>query len=290
MNFKKIALLGFSSALLVVLTSVLGVEGTVIGSLITSVLYNTLSQMLDEPLSKPSINRTFEWEVAYIFPLIVIALIQLLLIFAILSEAGFLPTTFLNAFLSLQSMTNYNLYRILGISMLIISVYPIIVKPDIIKKSDGAIIAFVGLIFLARGFVDLNNSLTNVYDIVFQMFDFPIAVVALILIIFVIYRILHSARDSNNEEDIESNHEVNKRNFSHDNAVRAHHSRKHNDFDYEEKMQSIHNKRRMVQPRHKPEVNFKDHPSDEGHSASGINESSGNIQFESNDLLDDYKK
>lgn len=288
MNFKKIGLLGFSSALLVILTSILGVEGTVIGSLITSVLYNTLSQVLDEPISAPSLKRDFEWEVAYIFPLIVIGLIQLLLIFAMLSEVGFLPQTFLNAFLSLQSMTNYNLYRILGISMLIISVYPIIVKPDIIKKSDGAIIAFVGLIFLARGFVDLDNSITRIYDIVFAMFDFPIALIALILIVFVIYRILHSARDK--KDDVKSSHEINKRNFSRKRVVNQHHSSKHGDFDYEEKMQGIRNKRRIVESKSKSEVNFKNHNDDEMHPPSGINKSTSKIQFESNDLLDDYKK
>lgn len=289
MNFKKIGLLGFSSALLVILTSFLGVEGTVIGSLITSVLYNTLSQVLDEPISTPSLNRDFEWEVAYIFPLIVIGLIQLLLIFALLSEVGFLPQTFLNAFLSLQSMTNYNLYRILGISMLIISVYPIIVKPDIIKKSDGAIIAFVGLIFLARGFVDLDNSITRIYDIVFAMFDFPIALVALILIVFVIYHILHSARGKK-DDDAESSHEINKRNFSRKRVVNQHHSRKHGDFNYEEKMQGIRNKRRIVESKSESEVNFKNHTDDEVNSPSGINKSTSKIQFESNDLLDDYKK
>ena len=70
--------------------------------------------------------------------------------------------------------------------MLVISVYPFIVKPDIIKKSYGGIIAFVGLIFLARGFSDLGNTITDIYDDVFIYFDFPIAVIALLLILFVI--------------------------------------------------------------------------------------------------------
>lgn len=286
MNYKKIVLLGFISALLVIFTSKLGVEGTVIGSLISSVLYNTLSQVLDEPISTPTIKRNFEWEIAYVFPLIVIALIQLLLIFALLSEMGFLPPTFLDAFLSLQNMTDYNLYRILGISMLVISIYPVILKPDIIKKSHGAIIAFVGVIFLARGFVDLGNSITDMYYIVFAYFDLPIAVIALMLIVFVIYHILHSARDSQ-KESIE-NHQVNKKNFAKNTVKKGHHSRKHNDFDYEEKMQSIHDKKRM-KSKSKSEVNFKSRSSDEKRTSSGINKSSDKIHFESNDILDDYK-
>jgi hypothetical protein len=171
MNYKKIILVGFISAFVAVLTSILGVTGTVIGSVISSVLYNMLSEALEDPVSTASFNADFEWEIAYIFPLAVIALIQLLLIFAMLSESGILPSTFLNAYLSLQSLANNNLYRILGFAMLIISVYPLVLKPDIIKKAHGVIIAFVGLIFLARGFVDMGNAITALYDDLFVAFD-----------------------------------------------------------------------------------------------------------------------
>ena len=67
------------------------------------------------------------------------------------------------------------------------SVYPIVLKPDIIKTSNGAIIAFVGLIFLARGFVDVQNKITDVYDEVFLYFDLPIAIIAFVLLVLVIW-------------------------------------------------------------------------------------------------------
>ena len=51
----------------------------------------------------------------------------------------------------------------------------------------GVIIAIVGVIFLARGFVDLGNAITDIYDDVFIYFDFTIAVIALILIVLVKY-------------------------------------------------------------------------------------------------------
>ena len=118
LNYKKIILVGFISAFVAVLTSVMGVTGTIIGSVISSVLYNMLTEALDEPVGKATFSTNFEWDIAYIFPIAVIALIQLLLIFAMLSESGFLPSTFLNAYLSLQGLANNNLYRILGIAML----------------------------------------------------------------------------------------------------------------------------------------------------------------------------
>ena len=292
MNYKKLILVGCISAFVAILTSFLGVAGTVIGSVISSVLYNMLSEALEKPVSNATLKTNFEWEIAYIFPLAVIAFIQLLLIFAMLSEFGVLPSSFLNAYLSLQGLANNNLYRILGFAMLIISIYPIVLKPDIIKKAHGFIIAFVGFIFLARGFVDLGNSITDIYDEVFIYFDFPIAVIALILIIFVIIRILLSSRNIQNDDVKNRNYQSNAQNFSHQNIRKVHHSKKHEDFDYENKNENIRIKRHapVNKPKMDTEVQFKNHVDDDNKDNSGINRSSGNIQFESNDLLDDYKK
>ena len=290
MNYKKLILVGCISAFVAVLTSILGVAGTVIGSVISSVLYNMLSEALEKPVSQAAFSSNFEWEVAYIFPLVVIGLIQLLLIFAMLSEWGVLPGTFLNAFVALQHFANNNLYRILGFAMLIISAYPLVLKPDIIKKSHGAIIAFVGLIFLARGFVDLGNAITNIYDVVFANFDFPIALIALILIVFVIYKILLSAKDSEKEFRL-FNHGDNEENFHPENVRRVHHSKKHDDFNYHRKREGIRvrNHKPVRQPKPQRDVQFNNHVMDED-SQTGINKSSDKIHFESNDLLDDYKK
>lgn len=290
MNYKKLILVGCISAFVAILTSVMGVAGTVIGSVVSSVLYNMLSEALEKPIEKATFSHKFEWDVAYIFPLAVIGLIQLLLIFALLSEFGILPHGFLSAYLSLQHLAENNLYRILGVAMLVISIYPLVVKPDIIKKSYGGIIAFVGLIFLARGFVDAGNVITNMYDIIFAYFDLPIALIALILIVFVIYNILFSARESEKEFKT-MKHQINEQNFSQEHAQNKHHSRKHDDFDYAQKRKSIRvrNHETVNHPKNDSEVMFKEHVEVEK-PQRGINKSSGNIQFESNDLLDDYKK
>lgn len=290
MNYKKIILVGCISAFVAILTSVLGVAGTVIGSVISSVLYNTLSEVLERPVEQATFSHKFEWEVAYIFPLAVIALIQLLLIFALLSEAGILPHTFLSVFLSLQNLANNNLYRILGVAMLIISVYPLVLKPDIIKKVHGVIIAFVGLIFLARGFVDINNRITDLYDVVFAYFDLPIAIIALVLIVYVIVKILLSARESEKEFKL-IKHQINEETFSKESVGKKHHSKKHDDFDYNKKRSDIRvqNHEKTNQEKYEADVQFKK-DIDMGKNNPGINESFENIQFESNDLLDDYKK
>lgn len=295
MNYKKIILVGFISAFVAVLTSVMGVAGTIIGSVISSVLYNMLTEALEKPVNKASFSANFEWEIAYIFPLAVIALIQLLLIFALLSELGILPTTFLNLYLSIQDLTENNLCRLLGVALLVISVYPIVLKPEFVKKEHGLIIAFVGLIFLARGFVDVDNNITDIYDGLFIHFDLPIAIVAFVLLVFVIVRILYIARKNQNEIKI-SQHSINENNFNPENIHRPHHSSKHGDFNYENRNRQpirVKKQRPMKQPKnvHQNESNIQFKNTVEVESRkSGINESSDKIHFESNDLLDDYKK
>ncbi|WP_405270417.1 hypothetical protein [Methanobrevibacter sp.] len=277
MNYKKIVLVGFISAFVAILTSVMGVAGTIIGSVISSVLYNMLTEALEKPVGQATFSTDFEWEIAYVFPLVVIALIQFLLILALLSEWGMLPYTFLNVYLSLQQFTDNNLYKLLGLALIVMSVYPIVIKPEIVKKSNGTIIAFVGLVFLARGFVDVPNKITDIYDAVFVNFDFPIAVVALILLLLVICNILISARQSENE------FKMIKRNIDKENADNA----KDNKVNHSQKIDSKsdnHKSRNVIEKDY--EVTFKNHIDQE----PGINQSSGDIQFESNDLLDDYKK
>jgi hypothetical protein len=155
------------------------------------------------------------------------------------------------------------------------------------NKSTGK---FVGLIFLARGFVDTGNRLTNLYNPIFAHFDFPIAVVAFILLVLVICNILISARNAEKEFKVVK-HNINETNFSKENVRKAHHSKRHDDFAYVEKRPNVrHNHQKPNRPRHdsqgEPKVTFKNQINQE----SGINRSSKNIRFESNDLLDDYKK
>ncbi len=322
MNYSKLILVGLISAFVAVLTSVLGVAGTVIGSVISSVLYNMLSEALEKPVSDVKIKHDFEWDVAYVFPLIVISLIQLLLICSFLAEFGILPSTFLNAYLSLQDFANNNLYRILGLALIVISVYPLVLKPENVKKVHGVIIAAIGIVFLARGFVDMGNQITDLYHPIFAVFDFPIAVIAFILLVFVIVRILMSARESDNnskkyadsindgsfeekyskyfENDVEPTHRrvvhVRKNPQTESTTFKRKISPKVDEYVHrrtapKSRIKQVEEKF-VEKKNHSFKHNVDKIPNNEGagQTESGINKSSKNIQFESNDLLDDYKK
>lgn len=322
MNYSKLILVGLISAFVAVLTSVLGVAGTVIGSVISSVLYNMLSEALEKPVSDVKIKHDFEWDVAYVFPLIVISLIQLLLICSFLAEFGILPGTFIYAYLSLQDFANNNLYRILGLALIVISVYPLVLKPENVKKVHGVIIAAIGIVFLARGFVDMGTQITNLYHPIFAIFDFPIAVIAFVLLVVVIVRILMSAWESDNESKkyassakaenleeeygryFEKNVEPIQRRVVHvknrlpeDTTTFKRkispNVEKHVQKRTAPKSRIKHVEKRPVEnkgPSFKLRVNKVSNDENVSQTDSGINKSSKNIQFESNDLLDDYKK
>ena len=292
MNYKKLILVGFISAFVAVLTSVLGVAGTIIGSVISSVLYNMLSEALEKPVANATFDTNFEWDIAYVFPLVVIALIQLLLILALLSQAGWLPYQFLDFYLSIQRITENNLYRLLGVALIIMSVYPLVLKPENVKKIHGIIIGGVGLVFLARGFLDVENRIVDVYDGIFAYFDFQIAVIAFILLVIVIARIIFSSRSSKREFRIGKG-KVNKVGNM---AREVHSSRRHDDFDYSNKREKSHgaNHQHMNKSKHSIEkehhdVKFKGNIQTSNNN-SRINKSSEHIHFESNDLLDEYRK
>ncbi|MBR6024154.1 MAG: hypothetical protein IK044_04220 [Methanobrevibacter sp.] len=295
MNHKKLILVGLISGLVTALTIFLGVSGTVLGSIFFSVVYNMLAEWLEDPVSNASFNPDFEWDIVYVVPLVVIALIQLLLILALLAERGFLPYVFVNFFTSLQHLTDNNLYRLLGIALLFISAYPLVLKPDFVKREHAFILIFVGLIFLARGFVDLGNVITDIYDDVFIYFDLPIAIVAFILISFVIFRILSLSNKSNNEFKknqikndayVRVNHEINQKNGGY---VRVNHEKMNVSKQYPKggnvprTNKKSHDVKFRGNVRHNPNMNQK-------RPNKGFNTSANDIHFESNDLLDEYKK
>ncbi|MBQ2831818.1 hypothetical protein [Methanobrevibacter sp.] len=300
MNYKKLMLVGAVSAFVAILTSVLGVAGTIIGSVISSVLYNMLSEALEKPVSEAEFKHDFEWDLAYVFPLAVVALIQLLLIFALLSESGFLPYTFVNVYLSIQDLANNNLYRILGFAMLIISAYPLVLKPEFVKKEHGILLVFVGLIFLARGFVDMGNPITDMYGGIFSRFDLPIAILAFLIIVFVILRILNSAKSSEKEFKVTKKHFTEEDskpkqvyNAIHSNKDKALNNRYVRNIRVKNPIKSSpdthHGSSKPLNNQRRSNVEFKKKVVG-GNDSPGFNKSSNNIHFESNDLLDDFKK
>ncbi|MEE1155969.1 MAG: hypothetical protein U0K80_01005 [Methanobrevibacter sp.] len=275
MNHSKIILVGCISAFVAITTALLGVAGTIIGSVLSSVLYNVLSEALEKPVENAKISTNFEWDIAYVFPLIVILIIQLMLILAFLSEWGFLPKIFLNIYLSIQGVASNNLYRILGLSLVVMCAYPFVIKRNYVKRFDGIVILFVGLLFLARGFSDMGNSVSQVFRLVYSYVDFPIALIAFLLLVYVVHSILSSARES--EKSISPVNVSKNRNLDDLELKHIEHRRKPSrNLDDLELRQVRYSKRAPK--------------NSQTQSRKRFNDSADEFQFESNDLLDDFKK
>lgn len=275
MNHSKIILVGCISAFVAITTALLGVAGTIIGSVLSSVLYNVLSEALEKPVENAKISTNFEWDIAYVFPLIVILIIQLMLILAFLSEWGFLPKIFLNIYLSIQGVASNNLYRILGLSLVVMCAYPFVIKRNYVKRFDGIVILFVGLLFLARGFSDMGNSVSQVFRLVYSYVDFPIALIAFLLLVYVVHSILSSARES--EKSISPVNVSKNRNLDDLELKQIGHRRKPSrNLDDLELRQVRYSKRAPK--------------NSQTQSRKRFNDSADEFQFESNDLLDDFKK
>lgn len=281
MNHRKVILVGAISGLVTVLTWILGVSGTIVGSILFSVLYTMLSEWLEDPVSNAKFNPEFEWDIVYVIPLVVIAFIQLLLILALLAERGILPYTFVNFFLSLQQLTDNNLYRLLGLALLFISAYPLVLRPGVVKKSHGLILAFVGLIFLARGFVDLGIFITDMYGLLFAQFDLPIAIIAFILITYVIFHILSLSNKPNRGLKQNSGKDEDYIHVNHERNAPKHFSK--GEYSHRNNHHNSHDVKFRGNVRHNPNMN-------QNKPHKGFNASSSDFHFESNDLLDDFKK
>ena len=293
MNHSKIILVGCISAFVAITTALLGVAGTIIGSVLSSVLYNVLSEALEKPVENAKISTNFEWDIAYVFPLIVILIIQLMLILAFLSEWGFLPKIFLNIYLSIQGVASNNLYRILGLSLVVMCAYPFVIKRNYVKRFDGIVILFVGLLFLARGFSDMGNSVSQVFRLVYSYVDFPIALIAFLLLLYVIHSILSSARES--ENSISPVNVSKNRNLDDLELKQIGHRRKPSrNLDDLELKQIEHRRKssRNLDDLELRQVRYSKRApkNSQTQSRKRFNDSADEFQFESNDLLDDFKK
>ena len=313
LNHSKLVLVACISIIVPLTTAFLGFQGTIIGSVISSVLYNVLSGALsdvveDNPSVGKKISRNIEADIAYVFPLIVMLCIQFLLILAFLSEWDIVPDLFLNIYLSVQGVAANNLYRILGISSIIMSLYPFILTKKSVKRYHGFLIFLIGLMFLLKGFSDFGGIFSVMYNTFFRHFDFPIAIITFILLAYVVCSLLVSINSTSNKvskptqgsnvvyNDFKSN-ERNLRDSYGERRLKDRYDERNLRDGYGERRlkdrydernlrerSNSSNSRKNVRKRKKTYFKQPDK------NSTNINESIDNIKFESNDLLDDYKK
>ncbi|OWT32724.1 hypothetical protein BGI41_06160 [Methanobrevibacter sp. 87.7] len=186
---QKIIWAGIVSGLVAILTAKFGLSGTVVGSVFSSVLYNFITGYIDEKhketgglnidITKPRLDL----ELFYIFPLVVILLIEICYIFAFFSSGSSF------VFMKLEDVTSNNLFRVIGFGLIILGIYPMF-DSKTLKKVNGFLLVICGFLLLGWGLADLSNPMSNVVGIVIDKFGFIISLLISLVLIYVIFSIL----------------------------------------------------------------------------------------------------
>lgn len=182
-----IMMAGLISGIVALTTTFLGLTGTVYGAVLGAIIYQIISMFIKEPLENTTI-RKIENEIIYTLPLILIAILQFIFILAIYHSMHYLYSDFLLYFNQLETITNNNLLRSMGIGLIAMGLYPIL-QPKNIKKIYGVITLIVGLVLLFRGLLDVNPAIFELYTSLFGQFDLILSIIILLVLLFIIVMI-----------------------------------------------------------------------------------------------------
>jgi hypothetical protein len=162
-------------------TITLGVGGTVIGTVLCSMLYQVISHIVKEPVDNIK-TQSIEREIFYVIPLVIILIIEVIYLLSSLYNS---PE---QLFTALESATGDNLFKVIGIGLIIMGLYPII-QPESIKKFYGYLLLVVGGTNLLVGFIDVNSPIVQLYAPVFYQLKEVISVIIIAVITYVILAI-----------------------------------------------------------------------------------------------------
>ena len=222
-----ILLLGFISGVVAILTSFMGISGTIIGAVVTSIIAETLKTYFKEPIKdkineyekeNQNIPRTNRYPDEYrtdtyssmprpkryennsyksdddSFLTAKILFIFPLVIILIIELIHFLGAIHLipyDIFYSLESITNWKLLRTIGYALIIMGIYPIISKK--FSTHNGIILIIVGLIELMFGYADVSNNALMLTSMISSLKEF----INIGIILAILYTILTIHEESN---------------------------------------------------------------------------------------------
>ena len=191
-----IIMAGLISGIVAYTTSQLGIAGTVIGAVMGSMLYQFMSHFFKEPIKNANTVKTqrVESSIFYVFPLIIILAIEVIYL---LSSFYHMPS---ELFLSMETATGWNLFRTIGVGLLVMGIYPLL-EPDRIPPIYGLAVMGVGLVKLMAGFVDYNSPIVVLYSPVFRQFSELISIVLIAVLLYVIVSIIQDSVTIIRKED-----------------------------------------------------------------------------------------
>ncbi len=176
-----VVMAGIIAGIVAYATSILGIGGTVIGAVLGAILYQVMSHLFKAPLDGIK-TQSVEARIVYTFPLILIVAVEIIFLLALFYMQGG------NLFYKLENVTDGNLFRSIGIGLIIMGIYPLI-QSDNINKRYGYIIIVVGIVKLLGGFADFNIPITDFYAFIFSELGVIISLLVIAALAYVIIRI-----------------------------------------------------------------------------------------------------
>ncbi|WP_294969941.1 hypothetical protein [uncultured Methanosphaera sp.] len=224
-QITDILILAMISGITALLTSVMGISGTIIGAVVTSLaaeimkrLINPVTEKLSEhEQSKPpryhsyqndtggySIRDNYSYEprpqvqsgdsshistkALFLFPLVVILIIELV---HFLGAIGIIPY---DIFYGLESITNWTLFRTIGYALVIMGIYPLISKK--LGTQHGIILIIVGAIELIIGYADTSTQASMLFSLFASLKEY-VNIAIILAILYTIVTVPDEIKENN---------------------------------------------------------------------------------------------
>jgi len=230
-KITDILLLGFISGVVALLTSFMGISGTIIGAVVTSIIAETLKTYFKEPLKdkidkyekenqsiprRSRYNEGFETTTYSTMPrpknyekrsnnsvddsfltakILFIFPLVVILIIELIHFLGAIGIISYDVFYSLETITNWKLLRTIGYALVIMGIYPIISKK--FSTTNGIILIIIGVIELLFGYADVNNKAFMFTAMISSLKEF----INIGIILSILYTIL-TIHEENNEKTV----------------------------------------------------------------------------------------
>ena len=207
-------ILALISGVTAILTSVMGISGTVIGAVVSSLAAEMLKTYIKEPVKDKiaeydasstettyydtdssytdyNINKKYQYtkethddsshistRLLFLFPLVVILIIELI---HFLGTINIIPNTVVY---NLESLTNWTLFRTIGYALIVMGLYPLVSKK--LSTHHGIILIIVGIIELIIGYADTSTQASMLFSVFSSLKEY----VNILIILAILYTAL----------------------------------------------------------------------------------------------------
>ncbi|MDP3065619.1 MAG: hypothetical protein Q8N08_02685 [Methanobacteriaceae archaeon] len=206
-----ILMAGIISGIVAYTTSQIGVAGTIIGAVLGSMLFQLMSHIFSQPLDRVKTQKV-ERNIFYVFPLILILVIEIIYLFYIFSLQ---PGDF---YYLLQTATGWNLFRTIGIALLVMGLFPLFESS--ISRKYGVIVLAVAVVKLLGGFVDFNSAIVDLYSPLFYQFNEIFSIMVIVALAYVVISITRDSvtiiREKDDKDNLGEGHKTNLKETSDD--------------------------------------------------------------------------